>query len=108
MLETGQSQRNSVSNDLEANKGNLRKTWNLINELTLHNSGKTSNNLEIKADDKTVRNPVDIVKSFNIHFTNIAQVLAEDIPAVELNPEFYLKAALISRLLCKFRVLMLN
>ena len=86
----------------------MRKTGNLINELILHSSGKTSNNLEIKADDKIVRNLVDIAESFSEHFTNIAQVLAEDFPAVELNPEFYLNAALINRLLCKFRLLMLN
>ena len=32
-----------VSDNLEVNKGNLRKTWNLINELTFRDSGKTSN-----------------------------------------------------------------
>ena len=37
-----------VSDNLEANTCNLRKTWNLINELTARNSGKTFNILEIK------------------------------------------------------------
>ena len=31
-----------VSDNLEANKGNLRKTWNVINELTSRNSGKVN------------------------------------------------------------------
>ena len=62
VLETRQitqlsSQRNYVSDNLETNKGNLRKTWNLINELTSRNSGNTSNILEIKADNKIVSYP---------------------------------------------------
>ena len=80
-----------VSDNLEANKGNLRKTWNTINELTSRNSGKTSNILEIKADNKVVSNPEDIAETIIEHFTSIAQVLAEDIPPVEVNPEFYLE-----------------
>ena len=69
----------------------MRKTWNLTNELSSRNRSKTSNILDIKADDKIVSNPVDIAETFNEHFTNIAQVLAKDIPAVEINTEFYLK-----------------
>ncbi|XP_068741900.1 uncharacterized protein [Montipora capricornis] len=80
-----------VSDNLEANKGNLRKTWNLINELTSRHSDKTSNILEIKADNKIVSNSVDIAETINEHFTNIAQVLAEDIPGVDVNPEVYLE-----------------
>ena len=64
----------------------MRKTWNLINELTSRHRGKTSNILEIKADNKIVSNLVDIAETFNEHFTNIAQVLAEDIPGVDVNP----------------------
>ena len=46
-----------VSDNLEANKGNLR------------NSGKTSNILEIKADNKIVSNTVDVAETINEHFT---------------------------------------
>ena len=31
-----------------------------------------------------------MVETFNEHFTNIAQVLAQEVPAAEVNPEFYL------------------
>ena len=31
-----------------------------------------------------------MVEAFNVHFTKIAQVLAQVIPAAEVNPEFYL------------------
>ena len=91
VLETGKitqlgSQRNSL----------FLTTWKLIEPIcgkhgTSRNSGKTSNILEIKAGNKIVRNPVEIAETFNEHFTNIAQVLAEDIPTVEENHEVYLK-----------------
>ena len=57
----------------------------IINELM------TSNILEIKANNKIVNDPVDIEQTFNGHFTNIVQILAEDIPAVDVNPEFYVE-----------------
>ena len=81
-----------VSNNLEANKGNLHKTWNVINELTSRNSGKSTNTLEIKVDNEIlISNPMDIAETINDHFTNVAQVLAQDIPVVDANPESYLE-----------------
>ena len=62
-----------------------------LNKLTSRHSGKTSNILEIKADNKIVSNLVDIAETINEHFTNISQVLAEDIPGVDVNPEVYLE-----------------
>ena len=53
-----------VSYNLETNKGNLRKTWYVINKLTSRNSGKSTNILEIKVDNK-----MDIADTINVHFT---------------------------------------
>ena len=60
-----------VSDNLEINKGNLRKTWNLINELTSRYSGKTSNILEIKADNKIVNDPIDTAETICEHSAQI-------------------------------------
>ena len=49
-----------VSDNLEVNKGNLRKTWNVIIELTSRNGGKATNILEIKVDNNILSNPMDI------------------------------------------------
>ena len=80
-----------VSDNLKANKGNSRKTWKVINELTSRNSGKSANILEIKADNRIVSSPMDIAEAINEHFSNVAQVLAQDIPVVDVNPESYLE-----------------
>ena len=50
-----------------------------MNELTSRNSRKSTNILEIKVDNKIVSNPMDIAETINDHFTNVAQVLAQDI-----------------------------
>ena len=78
------------SDNLIASKGNPRKTWDLINELSSRNTSKSSNILEIQVDNRTISTPGDMAEAFNDHFTNIAQVLAQEVPAVEVNPEFYL------------------
>ena len=51
----------------------------------------TANILEIKADHRIVSNPMDIAETINEHFSNVAQVLAQDIPLVDVNPESYLE-----------------
>ena len=78
------------SDNLEASKGNPRKTWNLINELSSRNTSKSSNILEIQVDNRSISTSGDMVEAFNEHFTNIAQVLAQEVPVAEVNPEFYL------------------
>ncbi|PFX20111.1 hypothetical protein AWC38_SpisGene15445 [Stylophora pistillata] len=45
---------------------------------------------EIQVDNRTVSTPGDMAEAFNELFTNIAQVLAQEVPAAEVDPEFYL------------------
>ena len=47
--------------------------------------------LEIKADNRKVSNPMHIAETINGHFSNVAQVLAQDIPVVDISPESYLE-----------------
>ena len=65
------------SDNLEASKGNPRKTWNLINELCSRNTSKSSNILEIQVDNRTISTSGDIADAFNEHFTNIARFLLQ-------------------------------
>ena len=48
---------------------------------------------------------MDIVETINEHFSNVAQVLARDIPLVDVNPESWNE--LIVRFHRKLRVLVL-
>ena len=85
-----QAKKRYFSDNLKVSKGNSRKTWNLINELTSRNTSKSTNILEIQVDNRTISSPGDMAEAFNGHFTNIGQVLAQEVPAAEVNPEFYL------------------
>ena len=62
-----------------------------MNELTSHNSCKSKNILEIKEDNKILSNRMDITETIDDHFTNVAQVLAQDIAVVDFNPGSYLE-----------------
>ena len=85
-----QAKKRYFSDNLKVRKGNPRKTWNLINELTSRNTSKSTNILEIQVDNRTISSPGDMAEAFNDHFTNIGQVLAQEVAAAEVNPEFYL------------------
>ena len=85
-----QAKKRYFSDNLKVSKGNPRKTWNLINELTSRNTSKSTNILEIQVDNRTISSPGEIAEAFNEHFTSIGQVLAQEVPAAEVNPEFYL------------------
>ena len=78
------------SENLETSKGNPRKTWDLINELSSRSSCKSSNILEIQANNRTINNADDMAEAFNVHFTNIAKMLARDIPVGEVDAESFL------------------
>ena len=85
-----QAKKRYFSDNLKVSKGNPCKTWNLINELTSRNTSKSTNILEIQVDNRIISSPGDMAEAFNDHFTNIGQVLAQEVPAAEVNPEFYL------------------
>ena len=78
------------SENLETSKGNPRKTWDLINELSSRSSCKSSNILEIQANNRTINNADDMAEAFNVHFTNISKILAGDIPVGEVDAESFL------------------
>ena len=59
------------SKNLETSKGNPRKTWDLINELSSRSFCKSSNILEIQANNRTINNADDMAEAFNVYFTNI-------------------------------------
>ena len=84
--------RNTVNNDIKRakeehyktafceNEKNLKRTWSIINEITLR---KQTSSLvkKVKCDDETFIDPNQIYEVFNEHFASIGPKLAEEIPA---------------------------
>ena len=87
---TKRAKKRYFSENLKTSKGNPRKTWDLINELSSRSSCKSSNILEIQANNRTINNADDMAEAFNVHFTNIAKMLARDIPVGEVDAESFL------------------
>ena len=89
-MQTKRAKNRYFSKNLETSKGNPRKTWDLINELSSRISCKSSNILEIQANNRTINNADDMAEAFNVHFTNIAKMLARDIPVGEVDAVSFL------------------
>ena len=66
-------------NAFDYHKGNSRKTWQTINELTARKS-KSSIVKELKIGEVTIDDPSEMSNTFNDYFAKIGPKLANDIP----------------------------
>ena len=81
------------SNDIQNNKGNLKKTWKSINQC-LNRNPKSKKIVLIKdANNKDIKSK-DMADAFNEHFINIGSNLAQQLSQSHFPPEYY---ALIER-----------
>lgn len=85
-----QTKRNYFTKNLEIHKGNPRKTWGLINELSSRKCSFQSIS-EIKVQDKIVNSSQEMAEAFNEYFTSIGPSLSKEIPPTNVKPESYLK-----------------
>jgi len=76
--------------NLEISKGNPRETWKLRNELSSRKSSKLSNISEIEVGNQIINSSVDMAEALNKHFTDIGRSLAQEIPATDVEPEYYI------------------
>ena len=73
-------------------KHNIRKTWQIINELTGH---KKPSNLIKKLIDNSgtiIDNDQDVANAFNDHFCSIANNLEENLPHNNLAPTSFINS----------------
>ena len=70
----------------------LKKTWQLINELSSRHSNKVRNIAEIKVGEQTITESSEIAEELNLHFSSVGEKLASEIPSSNVEPESYLEA----------------
>ena len=70
------------ANRFESLKGNMKETWNLINNLIKNNATGKPVVKEILSNDQIVNDPIDIANKFNEFFINVGPNLASKIPSV--------------------------
>ena len=61
----------------------MKKTWQLINELSSRNAGKTKRISEINLGEQDITSPVEIAEAFNSYFSSVGDNLAAEIPYPE-------------------------
>ena len=74
----------------EAHKNNIKKTWQILNEITKKTKDKSSVIEEIKIGDKLVSDPEEIANTFNEFFATIGDKNAEKLAPTNKKPENYL------------------
>ena len=72
--------RNYFTNNLDLHKGDMKKTWQLINELSSKNIGKTNRVSELNFNNQEITAPMDIAEAFNDYFSSVGDNLAASIP----------------------------
>ena len=66
-------------NALKENRGDLRNTWRIINELTSRKSKSTFVNEVIFNSGNSIHDPLELSEAFNDHFSNIGPRLTNEI-----------------------------
>ena len=89
--EIKQAKRAYFTRNLEFNRGDMKKTWKLINELTSKNVAKSKKVSELNIGDQKITASAEIAEAFNEYFSTVGNNLASEIPTPVHTPEFYLK-----------------
>ena len=69
----------------------MKKTWNLINELSSRKVGKIKRITLLNFEERKITASVEIAETFNSYFSGIGEKLTSEIPVPVHDPSFYLK-----------------
>ena len=64
-------------NQLEDNQDNIKKTWQILHEITKKCNDKSTVIEEIKVGDQSITDPDLIAENFNSFFSTIGNTIAE-------------------------------
>ena len=84
------AKREYFTNNIENSKGDIRKTWKLINDLSSRRH-RTTDVQETKTGGYSMSSAKKIAEAFNTHLTSIGESLVREIPQVDIEPESYVE-----------------
>lgn len=90
------SKRNHYRNELQANKGNLKKMWSILRDIINKRQGNKSPLINILYNGKTTSNPSIIASEFNRFFSTVGGSLAATIPSSSNEPSDFMPAPLLN------------
>ena len=77
--------------ELLKNQKNIKQTWKLLKEAIKSNKSKSSTVDFLKINGFGTSDPKVIAEHFNLHFSTMAELVAEKIPPSGIPPDFYCK-----------------
>ena len=93
------NEKDHIASLLEANKGNIKKTWKIIkNVINRKRQNKIQTRFKLDTNNITTDNTT-IAEKFNDFYVNVGPNLASKIPPQNITPEHYLGDRLIHELL---------
>ena len=81
--------RNQINENLDLHRGDMKKTWKLINDLSSRSAFKPKRISEVIVKEQVVTSPADMAEAFNNYFSNVKN-LADEIPLAQYEPGVYL------------------
>ena len=84
------AKRHYFTSNLAKSKGDMRKSWKLINELRSRQY-KSTDIPELKIGDERITSDIEKAETFNSYFTSIGARLSSEIPPVNIEPEAFMK-----------------
>ena len=81
---------NYFEEKLEKTQKNPKATWKVLNEAINRNKSKSENIEEVKFNNSTVNDNIQIANSFNTFFSEIAGQIRKNIEPTEIKPESYI------------------
>ena len=76
--------------NLNLHRGDMKKTWKLINDLSSRSAFKPKRISEVIVNEQVVTSPADMAEAFNNYFSNVGKNLADEIPLAQYEPGVYL------------------
>ena len=76
--------------NLDLHRGDMKKTWKLINDLSSRSAFKPKRISEVIVNEQVVTSPADMAEAFNNYFSNVGKNLADEIPLAQYEPGVYL------------------
>ena len=87
-----QAERSYYEELLKDNIGNIKKSWEVINEIINKKKKTTLKSNKIIVNDKTEENPEIIANAFNDYFVNIGKNISDSVPVCNRHYSSYLPA----------------
>ena len=85
------AKQNYYRNLLAENKGNAKRYWQILNEVTGRNHLRTSTIKQLTAQGRIISNQIEIANTLNDFFSTIGSIIGENVSPSTIDPATYIQ-----------------